>query len=75
MTLPTNQDDSQLLKIENLAKKSLKIFSETTNQLVPNFGGMVFRWCPLRIVSDDPVYQDGCHQQHSFNIGPYGENV
>jgi hypothetical protein len=44
-----------LIKIEKLAKYYLKIISsETAGQMGPNYGEMVLRWSPFRIISGSP---------------------
>ena len=40
--------------------------------LEPNFGGMVIKWHPFRIVSDDPNLQPRCS---FFNIGSHEKSI
>ena len=74
MTPPANQGSRHSFNIgpcgENVLKSSLKLHG----LLGPNFDGMVRRWSPFRIVSDDPAQQPmQSTSTDSFNIGPMGK--
>jgi hypothetical protein len=44
---------SAITKNRKFGKKSLKLLG----QMDPNYGEMVFRWSPFRIISDNPTCQ------------------